>query len=228
MFDIVRERASVYWAELPELGSNCVVFATTQEIINTGVEALGLPKRVEIPLLPESNYYRYNALSGLHIVDFQLSESTLNKVITYPTYSGGRDYKTDYTEAYKFSEFQTKASRDAEIEEIYEGYARDKKYSYESKKFKEEIQGVSDDLVVEGFFDTEEPLIDRLYAYDALMATSYGDTYEDLPTNVRLFIERKEEEDYIIFSDILEMIEVYQTTDNVQGIFQIFAKRKRA
>lgn len=60
------------------------------------------------------------------------------------------------------------------------------------------------------------------------MGTSYGDTYEDLPTNVMLFIERKEEEDYIIFSDILEMIEVYQSTDEVKGIFQVFAKRKRA
>lgn len=156
MLDIVRERATVYWAELTELGKDCVVFATTQEIINIGVEALGLPKRTEISLLPESNYYRYNALTGLDIIDFELAESKLNRVIKYPAYNKHQyndkpEYVTMITSSHKYNELQTKLNRDAEIEEIYEGYSKDKKHAYKSKKFKEEIQGVSDDLVVEGY-----------------------------------------------------------------------------
>lgn len=209
MLDIVRERASLYWASLPELGDDCMVFATTQEIIETGCKALGLPSRAKIFTLPEGNYHRFNAVTGEFVMNVEIEDSILNRPVVvnhYSRYNKGSD------------------KEQLEFEEYYEGYGS----TWRSKAPDNTDTEVVDELDISSFYDVGFFLIDRLYDYDKLMGSSYGSSYEDLPIKVRAFIEKKEEEDYIVFDDIILMIEDYQETESIVGLYKIFRDHKRA
>ncbi len=228
MLDIVREGASLFWTEIPEMGEDCIVFATTKEIIESGIKSLQLPERKKIWLLSESNYHRFNAVNGEFIFNHEISESKLNKPF-YPTYNSGYQSSKRYEYTYstrQLEEIQPK--EEVKVETAHEGFRSNTETIREAKELKESTQGVSDEIDFHSFFDTETLLFDRLYDYDKLMGTAYADTYEDIPTTIRMFIERKEEEDYIIFDDVLLMIEKYQETDEVKDIFEVFRIKKRA
>lgn len=210
--DVVRERAQLHWTELPELGENCMVFATTKEIIEDGIKSVGLDKR-EIYVLPEYLYTRFNALTGDFVFEEQLEESMLNRYIApVKTYSPHSHYsynnKTNqYERTFNFID-----------DDIYEGFSFNKPTTTTP----------ADELTIESFYDTEEPLLDRLYNYDALMGTQYGTNFEDIPVKIRMFIERKEEEEYLIFDDILIMIEEFIETQNINSIYKVYKEKKRA
>lgn len=257
MLDIVRERASLYWTYLPELGEDCIVFATTSETIDTGCKALGLEVRKKIWTLTESNYHRFNAVTGEIVMDIhKLKESTLNKYVY--NYNSTKHYKSNkrnadvdvvdniqYINGKKYVNGELETLVEDEIltvdeiaqanfltstdgKEEYEGFRANKEEISKAKKFKESLQGVSDDLDIENFFDKDAILTERLTDYDKLMNTMYRDVYDDLPFNVRMFIEKKEDEDYIIFSDVIEMIDQYVETEAVSQIFGVYKKNKRA
>lgn len=214
MLDIVREGANLYWALLPELGDDCVVFATTTEIIETGCAKLGLPVRDKIWFLSESNYHRFNAVTGEFIDNFILEESILN----YNAYSYYSKKSTKYV----------KPSTTIEVEEKKPLLLGEEDDGYNSKRDLLPVDGMEDEFIIQNFYDINEPLIDRLFDYDHLMGTSYGNSYEDLPFKVREFISRKEEEDYILFDDVLTMIESYQESGSITGIYKVFKANKRA
>ena len=222
MIDIVREGASLYWAELPELGANCHVFATTENIIKTSVSALGLEKR-KIHLLPEYNYHRFNAVSGEYINDFTLAEGILNKPYTpaHSTYKGNPNTNTrkDYSD--KFYD------RDYSAYDYYEDMGYNPNISKEVEDASI-MSATSDDFIIEGFYDTEEPLIDRLYEFDELMNTNYGRSFESIQLSYRVFLERKEEEEYVIFDDILKIIEEFNASNLPTTIFKAYRELKRA
>lgn len=208
MLDVVREGAPLYWALIPEMGVNCAVIATTKEIIETGIKALSLPQREEINLLAESNYHRFNAVTGEFIDNFVLDTSTLNKILythknVYPVRSH-LAYDDDYG---------------------YESYS-----TFKDKETKDLKQDAStfDDYGFDSFFDTNEPLIDRLYDYDKVFNTAYAESFEDIPRVTRLFIDRREQEEYITFDDILKLIEVWQENEAIQDIITKYRKLKRA
>jgi hypothetical protein len=169
-------------------------------------------------MLPSSSYHRFNAVTGRLQFISTLEQSALNYVPKYPSYSGLFNAKKE-TEQYK---------RNEEVDDIYEGYQNNKKARLEEKEFKRAMQGVSDDITFNSFYDVDEPLIDRLYNYDKLMGTYYGMTFEEIPVRLKLFIERKEEEQYICFDDILEMIDKVAETDELKAVFDIYKKKKKA
>lgn len=224
MLDVVREGASLYWAMVPEMGEDCIVFATTKEIIEKGIEAVGLPARKKIWLLSESNYHRFNAVTGEGLFIHEIQESKLNKPL-YPSYNSHQSSKRYQ---YNYNTKQTELIEDKEAEKIDEQQEGFKSNVESIRKPSDTTQGVSDEIDFFSFFDTETLLLDRLYDYDKLMGTAYADTYEDIPTTVRVFIERKEEEAYIIFDDVLLMIEKYQETDEVKDIFEVYKLKKKA
>lgn len=228
MLDVVREGASLHWTLVPEMGEDCVVFATTTEIIETGLKEIGLPPREKIWVLSESNYHRFNAVTGEFIDNHILEESALNG--SYYSYPNGysKKWNNKKTETTKEDIKIVKEVEPTKETDLYDGYQSDKSERITEKKFKEAMQGISDDLTIESFYDVDELLVDRLYNYDKLMGTSYGTTYEDIPVKVKLFMETKEEEDYIVFDHILQMIESYQEKSSVLGIYKIFREKKRA
>lgn len=219
MLDIVRERSSLYWTPMPELGEDCVVFATTAEIIEVGVKALDLPKREKIYILPEALYHRFNAVSGEFIDQFALEESALNK----PTYNYGNYNNSNKNKNKAKDQKQLVENLHDSFEEMYESTGN---RSGEFSEKKEELN--EDTLDVDSFYDTNEPLLDRLYDYDNLMNTSYGLSYEELPEKLQVFIKTKEESDFILFDDVLLMIEEHQATDKVEGIYKIYKDKRRA
>lgn len=226
MIDIVREGASLYWSEIPEIGKNCYAFATTENIIKSSLISLGLPKR-KIHTLPEYNYHRFNAVTGEYINDFTLAEGILNKPYVYPTYK--KDAKTDTRKDYSDKFYD----RDYSMYDYYDdiGYNPNLKIEDESKDIlaeATEITKVSDEFIIEGFYDVDEPLLDRLYEFDELMGTSYGNSFENIQLSYRVFIERKEEEDYIIFDDILKIIEEFNASKLPANIFKAYRELKRA
>jgi hypothetical protein len=229
MLDIVRERASLHFSYIPEMGADCIVFATTAEIIEKGIKELGLPERKKIFNLTEFNYNRFNAVTGELLLSHQLTESALNGYsYDYRNYNKFYNKKNNVTTYYPKEKTLVEVKTPT-VDEIYEGYMTDKTAKIAERKFKEAMLGiVDDDLAIESFYDIEQLLIDRLYDYDKLMNTSYGDSFEDLPVKVRLFIERKEEEDYIIFDDVLIMIETYIDTGSISGIYKVYKTNKRA
>lgn len=203
MLDVVREGASLYWALLPELGEHCAVIATTQEIIEIGVRELGLEPRAEIVLLSESNYHRFDAVTGEFIDNFILDESELNKIVVYTNKYPPRSHYIDY--------------------DSYESYE-----TYKSKEFIDKETKTFDDIGFDSFFDTNEPLIDRLSDYDKMFNTAYLDTYEDIPRVTRLFIDRRESEEYITFDDVLKLIEAFQENESTSELLAEYRKLKRA
>jgi len=239
--DVVRERSSLHFTTLPELGTNCCVFATTQSIIEEGVKALGLPKREKIFSLTEGSYHRFNALTGEFIDMYKLTESKLN-IIPKVEYQ----YNEKYWDNWR-SGRQRRASNNLHIadnheplppkeivrpnyEEMYEGFQEKKTETMESKKFKNQMQGLVDDAAsIDSFYDTEILLAERLYSYDELMGNSnLALIYADLPARLKYFIETKEEADYIDFNIIQDMLEEYEKTFSVESIYTIFKNKKRA
>lgn len=215
--DIVREGASLYWADLPELGADCTVFATTSEIIEAGVTALGLNKP-EIFFLPAGNYTRYNAITGEYVFDAMLSESVLNKTPVY-NYNSSSTYRGSDAYSKYWEEFYDNDTTPVVTD-------NGKQEGFRNKVDK--ISTTSDDFTIDGFYETDTVLIDRLYGYDSLMGTNYGNNFEDIPPKIQDFIERKEEEDYLIFDDILVIIDSYFMSDSVNAIYAAYKKLKRA
>ncbi len=238
--DIVRERSSLYWTILPEMGDDCVVFATTEKIIETGIKELGFRPRdtTEIFSLSESNYHRFNAVTGEFIDNFILKTSKLNEYTfdwdkwrqNQNRHNSNNSYNIydDYYDNYSNNIHIVNKEPIVSAEDQYEGYVLNKMGKYEAKKFKEQLQGIDDDLSFDVFYDTDSLLIDRLYEYDVFMGTKFGDSYEDLPPKVRLFIEKKEEEGYIVFDVIIEMLEEFMKTVNISSIYKIYKSKKRA
>ena len=205
MLDVVREGASLYWALLPELGEHCAVIATTKEIIEIGVSELGLEARTEINLLSESNYHRFDAVTGEFIDNYILDKSLLNKPLYVPqnVYPMRSHFNDDYdTDSY--SSYRAKETTAINNERTFDDYGFD------------------------SFFDTNEPLIDRLSDYDKMFNTAYLDAYEDIPRTTRLFVDRRESEEYITFDDILKMIEAFQENDAIADLLSVYRKLKRA
>lgn len=222
MLDVVREGAPLYWAMIPEIGEDCAVFATTKDIIEIGVKALGITTLPEINLLSETDYHRFNALNGELIFNHQIDDSVLNK----PTYS-----YTQPTSKYVYNKETYKMELVAEpkkTEDSYEGYLNKKESKISAKQFRDEMLGINDEPELDDFYDTEVFLIDRLSSYDKLMVTELCSTFEDLPNGIKLFIERKEEEDYIDFDDVIEMLEAVSETDKINSLYDVYRKNKRA
>lgn len=220
MLDIVREGATVFWAEVPELGEECLVFATTKQIIEAGLKALDLPAR-DMWYLPESNYHRFNAVTGEYIDNFLLAESALNiSKYHYPNSYHNKGWKSKYN-------FDT-LNDDKKEEEVKSDITPvTTNVDNQLKIIKKVLQGV-DDTNIDSFFDTGTLLIDRLYSYDRLMGTNYGLSYEDMSDKFKLMIERKEEENYIIFDDIMAIIEKFQETGLHKDAFKVYNSKKRA
>jgi hypothetical protein len=184
--------------------------------------ALNLPDR-DIFLLPESNYHRFNAVTGEFIDNYIIDESILNAVAYhyYPSYNGGwsNKHKGNNTKDTTNKPAEDKGSENIEVDE---------KAEKDLKIINRVLQGITDEMNIDSFFNTEEPLIDRLYAYDTLMATSYGNSYEDMSKKFQLMLERKEEENYIIFDDILLIIEKFQETGSHKDAFDVYKDKRRA
>ena len=203
--DIVREGASLYFSNLPELGPECAVLATTKDIIEKGVKELGLPKREQIFLLKEGNYHRFNALTGEIIDNFQLEDSLKNAT----SYS--------YSKAYGYGKKKYSTKKDSEtnfdmIDDIYESYKQTQ---------------VNDDSL-EMFFDTKEPLIDRLVSYDYMVGnTKFAEIYEDLPKETRAFILGREFSGAITFTEILVLLEAYGKNNNLRDLWNVYRLKKK-
>jgi len=235
MLDVVRETASLYWTLLPELGEDCAVFATTMEIIETGVKALGLKPRNKIYSLMESNYHRFNAVTGEFIENFPLDDSALNS-FGYQTYYNkkwrNKDTKTvTKKEDIEIVEEIPQLPTVPTVDEIFEGYTKENDATRDAiTASRSNFQGTNlDEPSIDEFYDTNTPLLDRFFDYDKLMGTSYGNSFEDLPARTRAFIERKEEDNYIDFDDTLLMIEFYQESDGkISGIYDIYREKKKA
>lgn len=232
MLDIVRERAPLYWAHIPEIGEECFVFATAKDIITEGLSKLGIKLTDQIYLLTESYYHRFNAVTGAFVLDHDLEESAMNKVVY--SYSYLYDKDGNYKSKYKGNNTKTEVVQPVLVKEVeekkeesYEGYLSNKEEKLSAKRFKAAMQGMVGDEI-DSFYDIDELLIDRLYAYDKFASTTYGISFEDLPSKVKLFIERKEEECYIIFDDVLEMIENFVETESVKGLFEIYREKQKA
>ena len=249
--DIVRERSSLHFATLPELGAECCVFATTQSIIEEGVKALGLPKREKIFSLTEGSYHRFNALNGEFIDMYKLTESKLNIVpkveyvydeTHWNTWRQGRQRRAsnnlhiiddgDYPVGHNNPTNYTKPKEEVvrpNYEDMYEGFQEKKTETSVSKQLKNQIQGLLDDAAsIDSFYDTEILLSERLYSYDELMGTNLLIVYNDLPARIKYFIETKEEADYIDFNIIQEMLEEYEKSFSIESIYTVFKNKKRA
>lgn len=220
MIDIVREGANLYWATIPEMGENCHVFATTESIINTAIASIGLPKREKIYVLPESCYHRFNAVNGEYITDFMLDTSSLNK-FEYPAYYSKKSLNTTYS--------KTDTKRDYSDSSYLRDYDMwQDQYNFSNVENDIPEDNVNDDLLIESFYNPDEYLIDRLYDFDKLMGTDYGTGYESINMKHRLFLERKEEEGYLIFDDILKIIEEFNATKELKTVLETYRELKRA
>lgn len=211
--DVVREGAQLYFTKIEEIGENCVVFATTKEIIETGVKALGLPDRKNIFLLVSSNYHRFNALTGDVLETIQLEESILNA----SAYS--------YNKAYGYGSKTTK--KDTQKLDYFGDYIDDMYDSY-SKESQSNLYSITDENLMDSFFDINEPLVDRLDSYDKIFDTQYLSSFEDLPIKVREFVNRQEDKDVISFDNILEMIDAYNKNNKLTDFYNMFRAKRRS
>jgi predicted glutamine amidotransferase len=223
--DVVRDGASLYWTYIPEIGRDCMIFATTQEIIETGIKSLDLPKRDKIHFLTEHTYIRFNALTGQIIESLELKESKLNKPVyinyskntSYNNYSSYDKYSDSFDEYYQeMYEKNRKAATNflgEDIEDIYEGY---------------KTTSVGDDLDIESFYDTEIPLLQRLKVYDELMASTYHDLLESYTPKTISFITKNEERGTISFDDVLDMIDAYAESGRLSDMSKVYSLRKKA
>lgn len=209
MLDVVREGSRLYFSKIPEIGDNCVVFATTSEIIELGCKSLGFPAREKIYLLTESNYHRFNALTGEVLSTTQLEDSLLNAT------------SWSYSKAYGYYPTNTQSTKkDTEtVDELYEYYSPDADKN---------LTSINDEFLLDGFFDASEPIHDRLDGYDKMFDTQYLSTFEDLPVKVRDFVERQEEKDVITFAEIILMLEAYMKTERIADLYRVFRNKRRA
>jgi glucosamine 6-phosphate synthetase-like amidotransferase/phosphosugar isomerase protein len=215
ILDVVREGASLYWCEIPEMGKNCTVFATTEAIIVSSLMVLGLPKREKIYALTESNLSRFNAITGALVADIPLAESSANFKVTsmynkrVATKSSKENFR-DYSDPYYY--------RDNDVyETVY------------SNNETETVNKVDDfDFQIDAFYDTNEPLLDRLFDYDELMSTDYGNCYENIAMPQRMSIEHMEENEYLTFDDILAIIEGHNATSLASTVSRMVKELKRA
>lgn len=95
ILDVVRESAQLYFCKVPDLGKNCYVFATTQDIITESLKETGLTSS-KIEFLKESYYIRFNAITGEIVDNYKLGKSKSNK--SYSSYSNY--IKEETTESY--------------------------------------------------------------------------------------------------------------------------------
>lgn len=212
LLDVVREGAPLYFAKIEEIGVNCVVFATTKEIIETGCKELQLPVRSQIYLLTESNYHRFNALTGELILNKQLEDSLLNT----SSYSYSKVFKSNKN---KYKE-PTTPINNSNIDDYYDYYNSQENYK--------NLTNVTDEFLLDSFYDINEPLVDRLDAYDKLFDTEYLSNYEDLSIKIRDFIVRQEDKDIISFAEIILMMDAYIASQNISDLYKVFRNKRKA
>lgn len=110
VIDVVREGASLYFCRIPELGKNNYVFATTEEIIKAGLTALGVKSKISF--FKESQYLRFNALTGELIIGETMKTSKSNSS-KYSYYSGNGKSAIEKDDSY----FSKKNSTESEIDD---------------------------------------------------------------------------------------------------------------
>lgn len=107
ILDLVRESAQLSWAAIPEIGENCIVFSTAVDTITEACKAVGIPTP-KIHTLPECDYYRFNALTGEQIFNFEVQDSVLNKYYGYgntTTWTPKSSTKTEVKQTKKMNEY---------------------------------------------------------------------------------------------------------------------------
>jgi hypothetical protein len=210
--DVVREGAPLYFAKIEEIGVNCVVFATTKEIIEIGCKELELPVRSQIYLLTESNYHRFNALTGELILNKQLEDSLLNA----SSYSYSKVFKSNKTK--KKEPYQPLNNNN--IDEYYDYYNSQENYK--------DLTSVTDEFLLDSFYDINEPLVDRLDSYDKMFDTEYLSNFEDLAIKIRDFITKQEYKEVISFAEIILMLDAYIASENISDLYKVFRNKRRA
>jgi len=175
IFDVVRNSASLYAANVEDLG---LVIATTAGIIHSASLQTGLV--AETPQLITANMlWRFDAVTGELLQKQQLRDSSLNNSY-YSSWGGTTD---QYEKVFGTAEV-TKLPVSKPVEPVSETY--------------EDVLELWD--YVE---DTNEPLIDRLDAYDKECNTRFTYMYESLPRDFRSVTWQKED-----FFEVLDEIEL--------------------
>lgn len=199
--DVVKDGATLYYAFIPALGKNCMVFSTAKDTLTIASKAIGAELTdADIKPVRDHELYRFDAITGERTLDLALEESTLNKVTWKSTYGYGS----------------------------YKGYdAYDSYNDYGKSKTKKSKQSTNyDDLLAfDSFYDTELSIQSRIVDYDALMGSNYEESFLTLLPATKKFIQEKEEDGYINFEDIIKMLDAYRK-DGVQGLYKRYHELK--
>lgn len=199
--DVVKDGATLYYAFIPALGKNCMVFSTAKDTLTIASKAIGAELTdADIKPVRDHELYRFDAITGERTLDLALEESTLNKVTWKNTYGYGS----------------------------YKGYdAYDSYNDYGKSKTKKSKQSTNyDDLLAfDSFYDTELSIQSRIVDYDALMGSNYEESFLTLLSATKKFIQEKEEDGYINFEDIIKMLDAYRK-GGVQELYKRYHELK--
>jgi hypothetical protein len=177
ILDVIRNDAGLYYSQIEGFG---IVMATTTDIITSTATKLGL-EFTKPSMIKENKLFRFNAVTGQLISQTQLNDSVLN---SRGNYYGGFDW-------------ERMSGKASQPEKKSQAYLLPMNPSKPSKKEseREETQVLSQVSEREQFYniadlfdflyDVDEPLIDRLYEYDAEFGCNFSYMYECLPTHLR-------------------------------------------
>jgi len=177
ILDIIRNDAWLYYSQVTDFGT---VLATTEEIITSATRKLGL-EYTKPAAIKSNKLFRFNAVTGELMSQTQLEDSNKNSRYNYSGYQGNSNYgQTDDYYSIMGAHNNTKKKELALVESTL---------PKESKKEEQDDQSINtpertfDDMgeFFEYLYDTNEPLIDRLYDYDEQFSTNHAYQYECLP-----------------------------------------------
>ena len=195
--DVVKDGANLSFAYIPELGENCVVFATDRQVIIDVCSTLGFNQPL-ISYVMDHVFNRFNALTGEIIEQIDVEQSVLNK----PKYNSYNSYRN-------YSSFES----DDEFEKFFN--------KVPTKSYMDEINDTleTEENLFELFYDTEIPLEERLSQYDDYMYTTYFESFtKSMPLRLSKLITKQEQNDLIAFDDIILLIEEHNQTGDVKKV----------
>lgn len=203
MLDVIKGGAQLYFATIPELGENCTVFATNENIIRSACKTLKFdtPK---ISNLVDNSLTKYNALTGV-IVDSM--DFSAKKTGYYNSYYDQKETKT-------YNKFLENKNEEIEVVETLVTY-NGKLAQIEGGILQEEME----------LFDVmDEQLIIVLEEYDMYQGSNYSVFFDKLPDSIQTLLSKAKYNKTLLFGDILRVIEEYNNTTSLAKTQTLLAK----
>lgn len=195
MLDVIKGGAQLYFAYIPELGPEAIIFATTQQIILSACKITGfsVPK---ISNLVDNSLTKFNALTGKIVANAEFEAKKTSYTSTYSTYFN------DDKEDKKYSEFSKQflnSSSDKRNNSKLITY--DKDYAY--------IDNNLTDSEMEIFDASQSSVSSILKDYDEYLGSNYAIFYNRMPSALKNLVESKKNSAKLRVRDILRVIEAY-------------------